>query len=69
MSAAAVEPLTHVLARFQQVLGAGREADEGALSVAVRFLRGEEPTWLRRRPDAVRLDVLVVCELLARRRG
>ncbi|SDF89593.1 hypothetical protein [Klenkia brasiliensis] len=69
MTAAAVDPLTHVLARVQHVLGAGRAAEDAAVTAVGRFLRGDEPAWLGGRTDVVRLDVLTVCELLALRRG
>ena len=69
MAAGVVDPLAHVLARAQRVLGVGPDAEDGALAVAVRFLVDDEPRWLRGRPEVLRLDVLTVCELVARRRA
>lgn len=68
MTAAAVDPLTHVLGRLQRVLGVGPEAEDGAVAAVTRFLTGDEPAWLLVRPDEVRLDVLSVCHVLAQRR-
>ena len=44
-------------------------AEDAAVAVVHRFLTADEPAWLRGRPDAVRLDVLTVCAVLAGRRA
>ena len=68
MTAASLDPLTHVLGRLHGVLGSGAPADDTALAVVTRFLTTSEPTWLRARPDTLRLDVLTVSAVLAGRR-
>ncbi len=69
MTAAAVDPLGHVFPRLHRLLGAGRWSDDAAVAVLRRFGSDDEPAWLRGRSEAVRLDVLAVCEVLALRRG
>ena len=69
MTAAAVDPLGHVFPRLHRWLGAGRGVDDATVAVLHRFGSADEPAWLRGRSDAVRLDVLTVCEVLALRRG
>ncbi|SDN84567.1 hypothetical protein SAMN05660199_00829 [Klenkia soli] len=69
MTATALDPLGHVLGRLQRLLGVGVPAEDLAVSVVTRFLTGDEPTWLRRCTEEVRLDVLTVHGVLAARRG
>ncbi len=69
MTAAVVDPLGHVFPRLHRALGAGRSVEDATVAVLRRFGSDDEPAWLRGRTDAVRLDVLAVCEVLALRRG
>ncbi len=69
VTTAALDPLAHVLGRLQRVLGVGALAEDTAVAVAHRFVTADEPAWLRGRPEAVRLDVLTVCAVLAGRRA